>query len=273
MLLAGRCALLHSYAIILSMIFESHSHYDDPAFDDDREVLISSLKEHNIGKVIAVGSAFKDIPRILDMCAKYDFLYPALGVHPENALELNDDTKRKLETFIESSSPVAIGEIGLDYHYDEPSKDVQREAFIYQLKLADKYNLPVIVHSRDASEETFEILSKMSPKKKGVIHCFSSSKEMALEYVKMGYMIGIGGVVTFKNGRKLKEVATAVPLGSILIETDCPYMAPVPHRGERNSSLYLPFVIEEIASLRGITAAEVEKATYDNACRLFDIKD
>lgn len=254
------------------MIFDTHSHYDDEAFDEDRDSLLSSLKEKNVDKVISCGAAWDSFEKIKKICKKYDFCYPALGIHPEEADGLPEERKPLFEKYIKEMKPVAIGEIGLDYHENVISKERQRELFIYQLELAKKYNLPVIIHSRDAAEETMSIISEHLPEKKGVIHCFSSSYEMACEYIKMGFYIGIGGVVTFKNGVRLKEVASKIPLSSILIETDCPYMAPVPFRGKRNDSSLLSYVVDEIASLRGISAEEVIEATSENGCRLFNIK-
>ena len=254
------------------MIFDTHTHYDDKAFDEDRDELLSSLKAKNVGHAICASAEFNSIGSILKLCEKYDFLYPTLGIHPNEVLDLTKENRVIFEKLIEEVNPVAIGEIGLDYHYEEPSREIQREAFIYQMNLAVKYELPVIIHSREASEECFEIIKEINPIKKGVIHCYSGSLEMAEEYVKLGYYIGIGGVVTFKNGKKLKEVAKEIPLERILLETDCPYMAPTPHRGERNSSLYLPYVVEEIARLKGIGEEEVICETEKNAMRLFNIK-
>lgn len=254
------------------MIFDSHSHYDDEAFDEDRDELLKSLKDKNVDKIIAAAASWDSLERITKMCRKYSFIYPAFGIHPENGEDLTKERRPILEEYIKKGHPVAVGEIGLDYHYDEPSRELQREIFIYQLKLAREYDLPVIIHSRDAAEETMEIIKEHMPPKKGVIHCFSSSLEMAREYVKMGFYIGIGGVVTFKNGKKLKEVAAEIPLDRILIETDCPYMAPTPYRGARNDSSLLKYVVDEIAALRGITTDEVEKASYDNAMKLFSIE-
>lgn len=253
------------------MIFDTHTHYDDQAFDEDRDLLLRSFKDNNIAGAICASAEFASIPKIIKLCEEYDFLFPTIGIHPNDAADLKGDKRTLLEHCIETVKPVAIGEIGLDFHYDEPSPEIQREAFIYQLSLCDKYDLPVIVHSRDAAEETFNIIKEHGPAKKGVIHCYSGSPEMAVEYVKIGYYIGVGGVVTFKNGRKLKETVSTIPLDMILLETDCPYLAPTPHRGERNSSLFLPLVVSEIASLKGITPAEVEDATLKNAERLFNI--
>lgn len=253
------------------MIFDSHSHYDDQAFDEDRDKVLLGLHDRNVGDVVAAASSFESLQKIHDICSRFSFVHPAYGIHPENALDLTEDAKVRLEELIVQDKPVAIGEIGLDYYWGEPSKEVQREAFLYQLELAKRVNLPIIVHAREAAEETFEMIKSVNPDKKGVIHCFSSSYEMAVKYINMGYYIGIGGVVTFKNSAKLKDIATRIPLKYILIETDCPYMAPVPHRGKRNDSGLLIHVAEEIASLRGITASEVIDATDKNARRLFNL--
>ncbi len=253
------------------MIFDTHSHYDDKAFDEDRDALLSSFKENGISGSVCASAEMSSIPKIIELCQKYDFLFPTIGIHPNDALQLNEEGRRKLENYIETVKPVAIGEIGLDYYYDEPAKEVQREAFIYQLELAKKYDLPVIIHSREASQETFDILKEHGPDKKGVIHCYSGSAEMAVEYTKMGYYIGVGGVVTFKNGTKLKETVKSIPLERILLETDCPYLAPVPHRGERNSSLLLPLVVEEIASLKKMHPKQIMDVTEKNAMKLFGI--
>lgn len=254
------------------MIFDTHTHYDDPAYDSDRNDLLESFKANNVIGAICASAEYGSIPKIIELCNKYSFLHPTIGIHPSEVEELDEEKWNRLEEYIKEIKPVAIGEIGLDYHYDEPSKEIQRSTFLKQLAWCDKYDLSVIIHSRDASEETFEIMKQYGPKKKGVIHCYSGSAEMAVEYVKMGYYIGVGGVVTFKNGRKLKETVQAIGLENILLETDCPYLAPTPHRGERNSSLFLPYVVEEIASLKNVSKEEVEDVTIKNAEKLFGIK-
>ena len=254
------------------MIFDTHTHYDDEAFAGDRNELLASFKKNNISGAVCASAEWHSIPKILELCDRYDFLYPTLGIHPNDVEVLTPERRLELESLIEKVRPVAIGEIGLEYHYEEPSRDIQKEAFIYQLGLAERFDLPVIIHSREASEDTFRILKEYGPQKRGVIHCYSGSPEMAVEYVKDGWFIGIGGVVTFKNGRRLKETVAAIPLENIVLETDCPYLAPTPHRGERNSSLYLPLVVTEIAALKGITEKEVEDVTEKNAERLFNIK-
>ena len=253
------------------MIFDTHAHYDDKAFDEDRDSLLSSFRSQNIAGAILACAEFHSIEPIVNLCNQYDYLYPTIGVHPNEVLELTPENRIIFEEAIEKYHPVAIGEIGFEYHFEEPSREIQKEAFLYQLDLATKYNLPVIIHSRDASEDTFNIMKNHPCSKKGVIHCYSGSPEMALEYIKLGYYIGVGGVVTFKNGRKLKETVAAIPMDRILLETDCPYLAPTPHRGERNSSLYLPLVVEEIANIKGISTDEVEDITLANAEKLFNI--
>lgn len=253
------------------MIFDSHSHYDDEAFDADRDELLKSLREKGVGKIISCASSWDSLKKVTDICHNYSFAFPALGIHPENAMDLTPERRPVLEALIEKEQPAAIGEIGLDYHYDEPPRDFQKDIFVYHLELAKKFNLPIIVHSRDAAEDTYELIKAHNPDKKGVIHCFSSSYEMAVKYVEMGYYIGIGGVVTFKNAAKLKDIAARIPLSSILLETDCPYMAPVPFRGTRNDSSLIKYVAEEIASFRDITPEEVIETTYNNTCRLFNV--
>lgn len=257
------------------MIFESHAHYDDEQFDNDREELLKSMKENGIETIINVGSDFRGCEKTVELMNKYDFIYGAIGIHPSDIRDLNDDTCRWLEEKATLEKIVAIGEIGLDYYWDkeEEVQKAQREWFEWQMELAKREGLPVIIHSRDAAEDTLKLMKRIHAEEiPGVIHCFSYSKEMAAEYVKMGYYIGIGGVVTFKNAKKVKEVAATVPMERILLETDCPYLAPEPNRGTRNSSLNLPYVAAEIAHIRGITPEEVIEATRRNAQRLFGVK-
>ena len=257
------------------MIFESHAHYDDAQFDNDREELLTSMKENGIETIINVGSDFRGCEKTVEFMNKYDFIYGAIGIHPSDIGDLNDDTCRWLEEKSTLEKIVAIGEIGLDYYWDkeEEVQKAQREWFEWQMELAKREGLPVIIHSRDAAEDTLKLMKRIHAEEiPGVIHCFSYSKEMAAEYVKMGYYIGIGGVVTFKNAKKVKEVAATVPMERILLETDCPYLAPEPNRGTRNSSLNLPYVAAEIAHIRGITPEEVIEATRRNAQRLFGVK-
>ena len=253
------------------MIFETHAHYDDESFDTDREELICSMPERGIGRIINVGASIETTKTTLELAAKYDFVYAAVGVHPSDISGLNEGTFAWLKEQTELSKTVAVGEIGLDYYWDkEPEvQKAQRYWFRRQLELAREAQLPVIIHSRDAAADTMEAMKSVHAEEiPGVIHCYSYSKEMAQEFIKMGYYIGVGGVVTFKNAKKLKEVAAIAPLSQIVLETDCPYMAPEPNRGRRNSSLNLPYVAEALAQIKGITAEEVIAVTEENAKRL-----
>ncbi|HIX72414.1 MAG TPA: TatD family hydrolase [Candidatus Anaerobutyricum stercoripullorum] len=255
------------------MIFDSHAHYDDKQFDEDREQVLTHLKDVGVERVVNISNGWDDMLRMLDMIGRYPFMYGTVGIHPCKVSDLNEERMERLREFCHRDKIVAVGEIGLDYYWMSDPKEVQREWFIRQLHLAKEENLPVVIHSRDASQETFDIMkAEHAGTTGGVIHCYSGSYEMAKEYVKLGYYLGIGGVVTFKNSKVLKKVAAEIPLESIVVETDCPYLAPMPHRGTRNSSAYLPLVIEEIANLRGISTEEVEQVTYENACRLYHIQ-
>ena len=256
------------------MIFETHAHYDDAKFDTDREMLLAELPQRGISPVINAGSSIATTKTTLSLAQEYPFLYAAVGVHPSDVDDLNEDTYAWLRQQTTLQKTVAVGEIGLDYYWDkEPEIQAkQRYWFVRQLALAQQADLPVIIHSRDAAEDTMQIMEKAYEDGiKGVIHCYSYSPEMAQEYVKMGYYIGVGGVVTFKNSKKLKEIVEEIPLESIVLETDCPYLAPTPFRGKRNSSLYLPYVVEAIAELKGISAEQVIEQTEKNARDLYQL--
>ena len=256
------------------MIFETHAHYDDAKFDTDREMLLADLPQRGISPVINVGSSIATTKTTLSLAQEYPFLYAAVGVHPSDVDDLNEDTYAWLRQQTTLQKTVAVGEIGLDYYWDkEPEIQAkQRYWFVRQLALAQQADLPVIIHSRDAAEDTMKIMEKAYEDGiKGVIHCYSYSPEMAQEYVKMGYFIGVGGVVTFKNSKRLKEIVEEIPLESIVLETDCPYLAPTPFRGKRNSSLYLPYVVEAIAELKGISAEQVIEQTEKNARDLYQL--
>lgn len=255
------------------MIFDTHAHYDDEAFEGDREELLQRLKGAGIGKVVNVGASIHSSQTTLDLIDKYDFMYGAIGVHPSETEELNEDWMKWLEENSRREKVVAIGEIGLDYHWEEPAREVQEHWFVRQLELARKVSLPVIIHSRDAAAATLELMKEHARDLSGVIHCFSYGPEMAREYLRMGYYLGIGGVVTFTNAKKLKEVVKETPLERIVLETDCPYLAPVPNRGKRNSSLNLPYVAEMIGELKGISAQEVIAKTWENAMTLYRITE
>lgn len=256
------------------MIFDTHAHYDDCQFENDRYSLLDSMKEAGIGTIVNNAADLESVETSLELAHRYDFVYAAVGVHPENAYELDDSKLLWLRDKSHDPKAVAIGEIGLDYHYpDNPDRDTQIKWFRAQLRLALEEKLPVVIHSRDAAADTMEIMKEAASK--GIvadIHCYSYSPEQALEYVKMGFYIGVGGVVTFKNGKKLKQTVDKIPLDRILLETDCPYMAPEPFRGSRNSSVYLPYVVKAIADIKGVTPQEVIDITEQNARKFYGIR-
>ena len=252
------------------MIFETHAHYDDEAFDEDREIILNSLSQSGIEFVVNVGSSLKSTKATLELMDKYSFVYGAVGVHPSETAELNDEEFNWLRQVTQLPKVVAIGEIGLDYYYDTPEKEIQKVWFDRQMELAKEVKLPAIIHSRDAAQDTLDMIKAANLKEVGgVIHCFSYSKEMAKIYLDMGFYLGIGGVVTFKNAKKLKEVVEYIPLDHILLETDCPYLSPEPNRGKRNSSLNLIYVAKEIARLKGIDYEEVISVTEQNAKNMY----
>ena len=254
------------------MIFDTHAHYDDEQFDIDREELIEAVRASGVDHVVDVGASLESTAKALELAHKYDFIYAAVGVHPSEVEELDEDNLELLREWSTDSKCVAIGEIGLDYHWPDPSPDLQKKWFRRQLKLARDERLPVIIHSRDAAADTLEVLkSEHAEEIGGVVHCFSYSKEVAKTCVDMGFYIGVGGVVTFKNGKKLKEVVEQTPIEKILLETDCPYLSPEPYRGKRNSSLNLPYVIEAIAAIKGMEKDEVIRETSKNAKRMYDL--
>lgn len=254
------------------MIFESHAHYDDEVFDEDREELLSSFAEQGIGTVINIGASLSGSEATVKLAEQYPFFYGAVGVHPSEVEELNEDGLERLRTLCRHEKIVAVGEIGLDYHYPEPSASLQKEWFSRQLTLAGEVKMPVIIHSREAAKDTLDIMqAHHAGEIGGVVHCFSYTKEMAREYLNMDYYFGIGGVITFKNAKKLKEAVEYIPMEKLLLETDSPYLSPEPHRGERNSSLNLPYVAKEIAAIKGLSYEEVVERTEENARRLFGI--
>lgn len=254
------------------MIFETHAHYDDEAFDSDREHLLSSMQEHGIGCIVNVGANLKSTAASIRLAEQYPFVYAAAGVHPSDTAELNEENFAELRVQCLHKKVVAVGEIGLDYYWGEPSHELQKLWFARQLELAREIRKPVIIHSRDAAKDTYDMMvSRHADEIGGVVHCFSYSAEMAQAYVKMGFYIGVGGVVTFKNGKKLKEVVETVPIGRILLETDSPYLSPEPNRGRRNSSLNIPYIAQKIAEVKGMTCDEVVAVTEQNARQLYQV--
>ncbi len=250
------------------MYFDSHAHYDNEEFDTDRDSLLKNLDD--VDCIINCGADFDSSEKSIALAQKYNFIYAAIGVHPENVENLNEDDISKLEQLAKYEKVKAIGEIGLDFHYENYSRDKQIYWFEKQIQLANKLNLPIIIHSRDAAGDTLEIV-KANAKTNGVVHCFSSSVQIALDYINLGFFIGIGGVVTFKNGKKLVEVVQNIPIENILIETDCPCLSPEPHRGRRNDSSNLKFIAQKIAQIKNIPHDTVAHITFENAKRLFRI--
>ena len=254
----------------LAMIFDTHAHYDDEAFDEDRESLLLSMKGHNIEKIVNIGASPASNEMTLKLVQEYDFMMAAFGIHPNDADKLDEESFKRIEELCRMEQCVAVGEIGLDYYWPEPEAGIQKIWFEFQMELARSIRKPIVVHSRDAAQDTYDMMKASDARDiGGVVHCFSYSKEMAKRFADMGFFIGIGGVVTFKNSRVLKEVVEYIPLEHLVLETDCPYLAPTPFRGKRNSSLLLPYVIEEISHLKGISTEEVEQTTWANAHRLY----
>lgn len=262
-------------------IFDSHAHYEDERFDEDRDKLLSSMSSLGVEYIVNVGSSVKTSRETVRLTEEYPYIYGSVGVHPEECAEMTQKDIDIIKGLAENEKIVAIGEIGLDYHYPEPERSVQKKWFVEQMKLAVSLKMPVIVHSRDAASDTMEIIKKYGggPEKngctdgrRGVIHCYSGSAEMASEYVKMGYYIGVGGVLTFKNASKLKKVVEEIDIHRLLIETDCPYMAPVPYRGKRNDSSLLKYVVESISEIKNMSSDEVIKITRGNALTMYGIE-
>jgi len=253
-------------------IFDSHAHYDDGAYAHDRDAILASLVVKGVEYVVNVGSSLRSLSWVVDLTKKHEHVYGAIGIHPDDTNQLNDDIFAKMSKLCDYEKIVAVGEIGLDYYWDSTPRDVQRHWFVKQIELAKKKNLPIIVHSREATADTFEVIKETDAVQVGgVIHCFSSSAEMAAKYVDLGFYIGVGGVVTFKNGKKLKDVVDHIPIESILLETDCPYLAPTPFRGKRNDSTLIQYIAEAVGKIKGISTDDVIRITNENAKRMFKL--
>ena len=257
------------------MIIDTHAHYDDEAFDPDREVLLASMQEHGIEKLVNVCASIDGLQDTVKLIEKYPFIYGAVGVHPDDAEQMTEETLAEIRRISHMDKMIAIGEIGLDYYWHKEKKEheIQQKMFRAQMEIAREEKLPFMIHSRDAAEDTLNIVREymQGGMYGGIIHCFSYSREIATDYLNMGLHLGIGGVVTFKNAKKLKEVVQYAPLSQLVLETDCPYMAPEPNRGKRNSSLYLPYVVQAIAELKQVTPEEVIEVTRENTHRLLGI--
>jgi TatD DNase family protein len=248
--------------------FESHAHYDDRRFDLDRYDVLGALPARGVDRVVNVGSDVASSKASVVLAEAFSHVYATVGVHPHDANSLNEEGLAELEALSAHPKVVAIGEIGLDYYYDHSPRDVQQYWFERQLRMASRVGLPVVIHTRDAAQQTFDTL-KNADAGRGVIHSYSGNIPMALDYIDMGYYIGIGGVITFDKSKRLPQVAAAIPLDKILIETDAPYLTPAPHRGKRNESAYLAYIVQAIAQIKNTTPQVVAAQTYENALALF----
>lgn len=251
------------------MLFDTHAHYDDPAFDADRDALLSSLPESGVELVLDPGCDVKSSRAAVSLAERYPFVYAAVGLHPEECGGCGEAELLEIERLAGSPRVAAIGEIGLDYHWEEnPPREVQQEIFRRQLALAERLDLPVIVHDRDAHGDSLAIVREF-PRVRGVFHCYSGSAELAQELLKRGWYLGFDGPITYKNARRAPEVAAITPLERMVVETDAPYLSPVPVRGRRNDSRYLPHVIAKLAEWKGVTPEEMTRITCENGKRLF----
>ncbi len=248
------------------MIFETHAHYEDEQFNEDREALLESLPKKGIDYVVNVSTNLATARECIDLADRYDYIYASVGNHPEYASEIDAYAIIKIREWCKLPKVVAIGEIGLDYYWEPYEEAEQKNAFKMQMELAAEIDMPVIIHSRDAAKDTFDIIKEYSDKGvKGIVHCYGYSLEYAKEFIKIGYKIGVGGVLTFKNARKLVETCDGISLDDIVLETDSPYMSPTPNRGKRNSSLNIPYIAEKLAEIKGVPVEEVYDRTMKNA--------
>lgn len=256
------------------MLFDSHAHYNDSKFDNDRFSVLDMMQENNVGYIMNISDSMSSIKKVLEIAEKYPFVYASVGVHPEETENLTESDMDALKEFAKHEKVKAIGEIGLDYYWDDVERAVQKKWFAYQIELAKTVNLPVVIHDRDAHGDCMDILKANDVKKVGgIFHCYSGSVEMAREILDLGMYIAFGGTLTFKNAKKVHEVAKYVPIDRVVIETDCPYLAPEPNRGKRNSSLYIHYVAERLAQIKGISAEEAERITCENAKNVYRIED
>lgn len=256
------------------MIFDSHAHYNDSKFNDDRDIVLEDITSKNVGLIMNVADSMGSLEKVLAIAEKYPFVYASVGVHPEEVTELTNADIDTLMEYTKHPKVKAIGEIGLDYYWGDVEKSLQKKWFSRQIELAREVSLPIIVHDREAHGDTVDILrAEKAHEVGGILHCFSGSREMARDVLNLGMYIGIGGTLTFKNARKVKEVAEYVPMESIVLETDAPYLAPEPFRGKRNSSDLIKYVIDALAEIKGISPCEVEEITFQNAKRLYRIEE
>ena len=256
------------------MIFDTHAHYDDDAFDEDRDTLLGEIFSSGICCITDVGASVKSSKSAVALSTKWPQIYAAVGVHPDSTADMAEEDIETLRSLAQEKKVVAIGEIGLDYYWDNSPREVQKKWFERQLALAREVDLPVIIHSREAAKDTMDIMREAAKAgNTGVIHCYSYAAPMAKEYISMGFFIGIGGVLTFKNARVIKEVASEIPLSSIVLETDSPYLAPVPYRGKRNNSMYLKEVVKQLAQIKQVSEETVITTTLANVKRLYRLEE
>lgn len=252
------------------MLFDTHAHLNDERFCEDRHSLIMSLKENGVGAYCEIGFDMPSSRKAAALAQKYDFVYSAVGVHPHDSKDMTEGDIPEIRELLSKEKVVALGEIGLDYYYDNSDRPTQRMWFARQLEIAKEVNMPVVIHSRDAMADTIEILKGHS-NGDGIIHCYSGSRESAKILLNMGYYISFAGPVTFKNAREALEVIDYVPMDRLLIETDSPYLAPVPYRGKRNCPVYVAEVAKKVAEIKGITFEEVARITFENAKKIYRI--
>jgi TatD DNase family protein len=254
------------------MLFETHAHYDDSRYDEDREEVLEKAREAGVSHIINISSDRESIIKTLSLAEKHEFIYASIGLHPSCCEGLDEQEIAEMSKQAENPKVVAVGEIGLDYHYEEPPREIQRQCFRMQLEMAKSLKLPVLIHDRDAHEDVISIVRQHNAGEYGgAFHAFSGSVEMAREVLNMGFYISVGGVVTFKNARKLVDVVKYVPLDRLLIETDCPYLAPDPYRGQRNDSSLLKYIVQKISEIKNIDFDDVSCISFNNAMELFNI--
>lgn len=250
----------------MAMIFETHAHYDDQAFDDDRDEILSTLTEHGIEAVVNICASVRSLDETAALIEKYPNVYGTVGIHPDEIGDITPEVWEKMRMLCDLKKMIAVGEIGLDYYWDKENHKTQIKWFEKQMDLAREKHLPMVIHSRDAAADTLDVVkANKAGEIGGIVHCFSYGKEMAREYLNMGFYLGIGGVLTFNNAKKLKEVVAYAPMDRLVLETDSPYLSPVPFRGKRNSSRNIPYIVQAISDIKGISSENVVEITNRNA--------
>lgn len=255
------------------MIFDSHCHLNDLQLYNDLDSVIKNALQNNVKKMLVIGYDKPSSFLAAKLAREYDFIYAAVGFHPVDVEGINEEDLKEVMSLIDKIKVVAVGEIGLDYHWvkDADKKEKQKEFFIKQIEYANRLDVPIVIHNRESTEDCLNIIKEYTPKQKGVMHCFSSSVEIAKEFIKLGFYISFGGSLTFTNAKSVKEVAREIDLSHVLVETDCPYLTPHPFRGKRNEPAYITLVVKQLAEIKKVTIEEVEDITYQNTCKLFHV--